>query len=257
MDQSGRAVELLSGILGGELLGVYLHGSSVVGSLRPGSDLDLLAVTRRRTVAQERGELIEGLMAISRPAGTRGASDTRDRCVELTIVAKPDVSPWHFPPRQDLLYGEWWRAEFEAGNFSPWISLNPDLTIALEMVLQANRPLLGPPPAELLGPIPWGDVRRGMLESIPALLSYLDGDERNVVLTFVRIWTTLATGEIRSKDAAADWALPQLPPEHRPVLERARELYVTGEPELWGSLMAGIRPCVNYLIQRIEEEASR
>lgn len=257
MDQLPRVIALLSGVLGGELLGAYLHGSSVVGGLRPGSDLDLLAVTRRRARAAERRELIEGLMAISRPAGTRGDLDARVRCVELTIVAQPDISPWQFPPRQDLLYGEWWRVEFEAGSFTPWVSLNPDLTIALEMVLQANRPLLGPPPAELFGPIPLGDVRRGMLESIPALLSYLDGDERNVVLTFVRIWTTLATGDIRSKDAAADWVLPQLPPEHRAVLERARELYVTGEPELWGGLMAGVRPCVDYLILRIEDEASR
>jgi streptomycin 3"-adenylyltransferase len=86
------------------------------------------------------------------------------------------------------------------------------------MALQANHPLFGPPPAEVLDPVPPADLRRAMFDSIPALLGFLDGDEGNVVLTFARIWTTLATGIIRSKDAAADWALPRLPPEHRAVL---------------------------------------
>jgi hypothetical protein len=121
------------------------------------------------------------------------------------------------------------------------------------MVVQANRPLFGPPPADVIGPIPWADVRRAMLDSIPDLLSYLDGDERNVVLAFVRIWTTLATGLFRSKDGAADWAMPLLPLEHRPVLARARWLYVQGIPtEDWGELVPRVRPFVDHVIGEIE-----
>jgi hypothetical protein len=50
---------------------------------------------------------------------------------------------------------------------------------------------------------------------IPGLLEGLDSDTRNVLLTFARIGTTLITCQIKSKNAAADWALAQLPPEHR------------------------------------------
>jgi streptomycin 3"-adenylyltransferase len=91
-----------------------------------------------------------------------------------------------------------------------------------------------------------------MLDSIPDLLSYLDGDERNVVLTFVRIWSTLATGVIRSKDGAADWASPLLPPEHRAVLGYARANYLDGAPEEWGDLLPRVRPFVDYVIDEIE-----
>jgi predicted nucleotidyltransferase len=250
-DQAGSVAMLLRDVLAGDVLGVYLYGSSAAGGLRPGSDIDLLAVSGRRTRAAERRQLIERLM----PLSGHGAGGSRS--IELTIVARPDIVPWRYPPRQDLLYGDWWRVEFESGHFAPWVSLNPDLTVVLEMVLQANRPLFGPAPGELFGPIPWADVRRGMLDSIPALLSYLSGDERNVVLTFVRIWSTMATGIIRSKDAAAAWALPRLPPEHRPVLERAVELYLAGNREEWGDLMPRVRPFVDYAIARIESEADR
>jgi streptomycin 3"-adenylyltransferase len=91
-----------------------------------------------------------------------------------------------------------------------------------------------------------------MFDSIPALLGFLDGDEGNVVLTFARIWTTLATGIIRSKDAAADWALPRLPPEHRAVLEHARAIYLGDAAEEWGDLLPRVRPHVDHVLAEID-----
>jgi hypothetical protein len=90
-----------------------------------------------------------------------------------------------------------------------------------------------------------------MLDGIPSLLADLGGDERNVVLTFARIWMSLATGTIRSKDAAADWALPRLPPEHRAVLVHARAIYVGETAEEWGELLPRVRPHVDHVIGEI------
>ena len=39
-------------------------------------------------------------------------------------------------------------------------------------------------------------------------------------------------------DAAGDWALGQLPQEHRPVLERARDLYRSGGSGSWEDMDA-------------------
>jgi predicted nucleotidyltransferase len=252
-DQTERIVSLIRETLPGAVLGIYLHGSSVFGSLKPGSDLDLFAVAGRRTTDAERRALIEQLLPISGPGDPSGKS----RPIGLEIVAQPDVRPWRYPPRLDFQFGDWYRSEFAKGNFAPWDPANPDLAILLEMVRQADRPLFGPPPAEVLDPIPWADIRQAMLDSMPDLLSYLDGDERNVVLTFVRIWTTLATGAFRSKDGAADWAAPLLPLEHRAVLEYARANYLDGAPERWGDLLPRVRPFVDYVIGAIETGAAR
>jgi predicted nucleotidyltransferase len=249
-DQVADVVALIRGVLPDAVLGIYLHGSSVFGSLKPTSDLDLFVVANRRTTDAERRELIERLLPISGPGDPSGQS----RYLNVEIVAQSDVRPWRYPTWLDFQFGDWYRPDFAKGNFAPWDPSNPDLAILLQMVLQANRPLFGPPPAELYGPIPWADVRRAMLESIPDLLSYLVGDERNVVLTFVRIWTTLATHQFQSKDGAADWALPLLLPEYRPVLERARDLYVMGiATEDWGELIPRIRPFVDYVIGEIKK----
>ncbi|MCE3277338.1 MAG: nucleotidyltransferase [Propionibacteriaceae bacterium] len=71
------------------------------------------------------------------------------------------------------------------------------------MVLQGDTALVGPPPAQLLDPVPDDDLIRGAIAGIPQLLGDLESDTRNVLLTLARIWTTLQTGQIRSKDAAA------------------------------------------------------
>jgi predicted nucleotidyltransferase len=248
MHQAESVAGLVGEVLAEAVIGVYLHGSAAAGGLRPTSDIDVLAVIGRPSSPTEWRALIDRLL----PVSGRGDPTGRSRSVELTIVVQADVRPWHYPPRLDFQYGDWWRGEFERGNVAPWESPNPDLTLQLEMTLQTNHPLFGPPPAEVLDPIPAADVRRAMLDVIPSLLADLEGDERNVVLTFARIWTTLATGIIRSKDAAADWALPRLPPEQQPVLAHARAIYLGDAAEEWGELMERVRPHIDHVIAEIE-----
>ncbi|MET8165818.1 aminoglycoside adenylyltransferase domain-containing protein [Streptomyces sp. NPDC005329] len=43
-------------------------------------------------------------------------------------------------------------------------------------------------------------------------------------MALARVRSTLATGRIKSKETAADWALAQLPPEHHAALEHGRQL---------------------------------
>ena len=60
-----------------------------------------------------------------------------------------------------------------------------------------------------------------MLHSIDDFFAKFDTDTANTLLVAARVWTTLATGEIGRKDAAAEWALARLAEEHRPSLARA------------------------------------
>ena len=203
---------------------MYLYGSAVGGGLRPDSDLDLFVLTNRGLTLGEKTRIVEGLLPIS-------GRDTRPaawRPIEMTVVAQPEIRPWHYPPRLELLYGEWLRAELASGVIDAEPAENPDLGILITMVRQAGRPLVGPPGTDVLDAVPEEDLVRAMVDGIPSLLSDLPGDTRNVLLTLARIWTTVETGEIRSKDDAADRAIERLPASLRPVLARARDLYRAG-----------------------------
>ena len=251
-DQAERTVALVRRVLGDAVVAAYLHGSAVLGGLKPTSDIDVLVVSGRPSTRDEKRALIAGLLRASGPGDPTG----RSRSVELTVVVRSDVRPWRYPPRLDFQYGDWWRSTFESGDLTPWESPNPDLALTLAMVAQSSRPLFGPPPPEVLDPVPPADVRRAMHDGIPALLSNLDGDERNVVLTFARIWMTMSTAAFAPKDVAADWALARLPPEHRAVLAHARAGYLGEAPEEWGELEPRIRPHVEHVRAEIERLAT-
>jgi predicted nucleotidyltransferase len=245
--QATAAVGAISDLLGDDLFAVYLHGSAVDGRLRPDSDLDLFAVARVGLEPPERRRIVAALSPISarrlRPAGWRA--------LDVTVVAQDAVRPWRYPPTMELQFGEWLRDAFDRGDVEPDAVTRPDLAILVSMVRATGCPLFGPPADELLDPVPPADVRRAMVDSLPELLTDLADDTRNVLLTLARMWCTSATGEIRSKDAAADWALNRLPEHLQEPMRRARKLYLdggygdwAGDPvveELASSMAAAVR----------------
>ena len=227
--QLERVVEIVREVIGDAAVGAYLFGSATLGGLQPESDLDVFVLTSRPTTLGEKQRLVEGLLAISGRETPQG----RWRLVELTIVAEPEVKPWRYPPRMDFQYGDWHRKEFESGEFEPWeTDVNPDLALLITKVLLADAPVFGPPPAEVFEPIPDEHRVRAMGDAVAGVLLDVDHDTRNAVLTLARIWSTLETGAIRSKNDAAEWALARLPDQHRALLERARTAYLT-DTEDW------------------------
>jgi streptomycin 3"-adenylyltransferase len=229
LGQLDAVVRLFRDVLGDGAVGAYLYGSAVTSGLRRDSDLDILVVSSRRATDAERRALIDGLLPIS---GSRNDT-TLARHLEVTLVARPDVQPWHYPPPMELQYGDWWRREFESGDVKPWTSPNPDLAVLLTSALADGVPLFGPPIVDLLDPVPQDDLRRAMRDVIPDLMADLEGDVRNVLLTLARVWFTSETGTIAAKEVAADWALARLPEGRGDALRRARAVYLGEEAESW------------------------
>jgi predicted nucleotidyltransferase len=248
--EAGAVVRILLDVLGEDIRGAYLYGSAVVGGLRPRSDVDVLAVARRRLTDEERRQTVHRLLDISGGRARGGPA----RPVELTIVAAPDIRPWRYPPSRELQYGEWLREELEAG-LIPENTPDPDLATLLTMVLAHSRALHGPEPADLIDPVPTGDLLQAILEGVPWLLADIEGDEANVLLTLARIWLTLTTGEIRPKDGAAGWALARLPEANRAALARARAIYDGDAANEWTDLAVALRADVDLLVAEIDRAA--
>ena len=249
-EQIERVVDGVREALRPALLGVYLFGSAVLGGLRPKSDIDVMALTRRPTTPDEKRDLIRHLLAVS----------GRQRHVEVTVVAQPAIRPWRYPPERDFQYGDWWRDRFEAGELEPWAApTDPDLASLITLVLQADRALLGPPPDEVFDPVPRGDYVEALRTCVRDVLADLragSDDTRNYVLTLARIWHSLSTDGIQTKDGAAAWALERLMPEHRPVLARARAIYLGVEEERWDDLRARVVPWAELVAGEIDRVPS-
>lgn len=99
--------------------------------------------------------------------------------------------------------------------------------------------------------MPAAGLRWAIVAGVPELLGEPATDTRDVLLTLARGRHTLATGEIRSKDAVAEWAVGLLPPAHRPALARARAVHLGDEDERWDCVDAG--GCAEYPVRMIGE----
>jgi streptomycin 3"-adenylyltransferase len=121
------------------------------------------------------------------------------------------------------------------------------------MVLGTRRAAFGPPPAEVVEPVPPDDLVRAVVAGVPGLLGDLEDDTRNVLLTLARILVTVETGAIVAKDEAAERVLPRLGARQRAVLERARDAYHGPDYGSFDDIQADVRPCADALIRAVDE----
>jgi Aminoglycoside adenylyltransferase, C-terminal domain len=101
----------------------------------------------------------------------------------------------------------------------------------------------------VLPTVPLEDYRAAIRVDRQWCLDHLDTHRLHVVLSLPRAWAGLTTEDVHSKASAAEWALPRLPPELRPVLGHALALYRGESGESWAGLP--VDGYVAYLVERI------
>jgi predicted nucleotidyltransferase len=203
--QIERLLDGVREVLGEDVVGAYLHGSAVLGGGGPRSDVDVIAVARRRTSVDEKRRLATLLLEVS---GRRGAVGP-PRPIEFDLVVESEIRPWRYPPPFDLHYSELWRKQFESGELEPWSKrTNRDLASVVTMVLAGNTALFGPPPADVFDPVPRRDYHDAILKDVETVEEFLPRDTRNVILTLPRVWAGLATEQVHSKESAGAWGAP-------------------------------------------------
>ena len=74
-------------ILGQDVIGAYLFGSAVLGGLKLGSDIDVIAISKRPTTYEQKARFVRRLLDIS----GGGTDIERWRQVELTVVVYSDI----------------------------------------------------------------------------------------------------------------------------------------------------------------------
>ena len=246
-DQIEQCVQCLNGLLGAELLGAYLYGSAIVGGLQRYSDIDLFAVSGRPLTFEEKATLERHLLRIS------GLYRCRERRpIEMTVVVKSEVNPWRYPPSFDFQYGEWLRAEFEAGNVDPWQTrVKPDLAFVVTQIHLAGMTLHGTRPDRLLARVPYKDFMIAVAEELDGLRKELSFDTRNVLLTLGRMWRTVETDSLSSKQSAAEWVTQRLPENYKPIMRRVLKVAPGENEEEWDDLSDIIPACADLMVDRI------
>ncbi len=211
------------GIVGENLIGIYLHGSLALGGFNPErSDIDLLIVTREKIPLSQKRQLIEVCLRVSKAPCP----------LEISFVVKHELFSDRYPLPYDLHYSERWRERFTLdlrnGGWQNWDAGahdDPDLVIYLTVLHRVGIVLYGQPINEALPVVPERIFRAALLADFQYALDNRNREPIYFVLNACRIYAYLRDGKLLSKDAGGEWGLEHLPEQYQPLIQQSLALY--------------------------------
>lgn len=185
---------MLRDALGPALIGVYLHGSAVLGDYHPArSDIDILAVCAAPLAATEREQLgaALGRDALPCPAGSG---------LEFSLVTQAAARDRARAPAFEL-HG--WD---DHGRVRPGDGRgDPDLPLHYAVVRQIGLVVCGPPPTDVVRDVPRDELLGLVVDELDWTVANATASTQ--VLIACRAWALSVDGCFRSKREAAEWAL--------------------------------------------------
>jgi hypothetical protein len=199
--ETAAYVETVAGplreVLGEDLIGVYLHGSGVLGDFAPErSDVDVLAVSSRGLSTEDKRRIAEDLTESALPCPAAG--------LELHVIASGVLQGPSGAPRFELHVVTDKSKGTERVLDGRGRAGDPDLLMHFAVIREHGRAVAGPGPSEVFPRIP-----RAWL--VGALVGELRWAEQHAspayqVLNACRAWRYLEDDLLCSKLEGATWA---------------------------------------------------
>ena len=227
-------VEQSKEILRDNLVGVYLHGSLVMGCFNPQkSDIDLIIVINRPLTDPDKRAYMEMVVEFNALGPAKG--------IEMSIVLREVCKPFVYPTPYEL--------HFSAGHLE-WFEKAPDeyiremngmdkdLAAHFTIINKRGKCLYGAPIEDVFAEVPsvdymdsiWFDVE-GAAEEITEYPMYL-------TLNLARVLAYKQEGLVLSKKEGGDWALGRLPAEYRPLIADALREYSENAEVVYDDVLA-------------------
>jgi len=216
-------INSLQGILGDNLVGVYLHGSLALGCFHPArSDVDVLAGMKKGMTVETKYRIAELLLKHSlNPAP-----------IEISFLARDNINPWRYPTPYDFHYSEDWREKVEKelahGQWRQWndeLRTDKDLAAHITVTRARGIVLCGAPIAEVFPAVPEEDYIDSLVEDFHWARQRMTQHPTSFILNACRVLAYLTDKQILSKDEAGEWVLHVVPEGFRGTVNQALEVY--------------------------------
>jgi len=214
----GALLPAVRGVLEPEFVGVYLGGSLAAGGFDRASDVDVVVVAEREVDDAQ----LAALDAVHRRVAAIDAWCATE--LECTYISRAALR--RFDPASAV------HANLDrgAGERIKRVAYDQGWIASAHLLRTRGITLAGPPPHTLIDPISPGELSgamrplleewgRALIRDPAPLLAR--GYQSYAVLSLCRIAYTIETGDVASKQAAAEWGLRTFEPRWRPLIRRA------------------------------------
>ena len=213
-------------IFADNLVGIYLHGSGVMGCFNPEkSDIDLIVVVKNDIPDVDKKAFMDMVVALNANAPSKG--------IEVSIVksnvCKPFVYPTPFELHFSAMHLNWYKDNPD-NYVQNMKGTDEDLAAHFTIITHRGVCLAGKPIDEVFGEVPkdayMDSIRGDIAEAEQDILE----DTMYITLNLARALAFVREGLVLSKREGGEWGLKNLPLEYHPLIEKAlREYAGSGE----------------------------
>jgi len=214
-------VERSNAILQDNLVGVYLHGSSVMGCFNPQkSDIDLIVVVERPLPDPIKKEYLDMVVRYNAMGPAKG--------IEMSIVLRKVCKPFVYPTPYELHFSDGHLDSYTAdpdGYFSRMKGVDRDLAAHFTIINRRGKCLCGAPIEKVFAQVPGSDYLDSILYDVEGAAEEIAEHPMYLTLNLARVLAYKEEKLVLSKKEGGDWALRHLPSEYHPLIMDAMREY--------------------------------
>lgn len=208
-------------ILGDNLVGIYLHGSAVMGCFNPAkSDIDLLVIVEKDMPDGTKRAFTDMVVKLSEQGPAKG--------IEMSVVKREVCKPFVYPTPFVLHFSEghrtWYRDNPE-DYVKKMNGTDRDLAAHVTVLRARGVCLYGAPIADVFGEVPAEDYMDSLWYDIADAEDDIAEDTMYLTLNLARVLAFLQDGSVLSKKEGGEWGLKNLPEKYHKLLLAALSDY--------------------------------
>ncbi|MEC0306091.1 DUF4111 domain-containing protein [Paenibacillus lautus] len=243
-----QAVDLFKKELGGNLVGIYLHGSLAMGCFNPDtSDIDLLLVVADKLTRDHMRRLAKKIIAFHDDMPNQQG-------LELSLVLESSLQRLVYPPPFEFHYSAFHREKYLADDdYLCGGSLDADLAAHYTVIYHRGITLYGKPVQEVFTSVDREHYIQAILHDVEGAVQDITGSPMYYTLNLCRVLYYLREGVVSSKKEGGEWGLRALPSQYHPMIEHALHQYTGGAGKPAESAPDGLIAFAGDMLERIRK----
>lgn len=218
-------VQQSKNILGDNLVGIYLHGSAVMGCFNDKkSDLDFIVVIKADISNVIKRQYMELAVELNKQAPAKG--------IEFSIVRENVCNPFVYPTPFELHFSithlNWYLSEPE-DYIEKMKGTDKDLAAHFTIIYHRGETLFGKEIKEVFAKVSrenyfdsiWCDIEKSKAE--------IEDNPTYIILNLCRVLAYIKEDLILSKLEGGNWGLKNIPEEYHSLISNALTEYQSGE----------------------------
>lgn len=216
-------------ILGENLVGVYLHGSAVMGCFNEKkSDIDLMVVVNEEITAEAKKRYIDMVVRLNADAPEKG--------IEMSIVRKAVCKPFVYPTPFDLHFSvghlEWYKAN-PTDYIAKMNGVDSDLAAHFTIIYHRGKCLYGEEITSVFEKVDREYYLDSIFSDIENAATDIITNPVYIILNLCRVLAYKQGGLILSKKEGGEWGLKTIPERYHALVLQALCEYTTNEVKEW------------------------